>query len=62
VGGEVVLDASSVTFAPGETKRQLFDFSIGNDLPSRQLPPGAYTVVGAYGSHRTNATSVTVGP
>jgi hypothetical protein len=62
VGGEIVLDASAVTFAPGETKRQLFDFAIGNDLPSRRLPPGAYTVVGAYGSHRTSATSLTIGP
>jgi hypothetical protein len=62
VGAEVVLDASAVTFAPGEVKRQLFDFSIGNDLPARQLPPGAYTVVGAYGSHRTGATPLTVGP
>jgi hypothetical protein len=62
VGAQVVLDASAVTFAPGETKRQYFDFAIGNDLPARRLPPGAYTVVGAYGSHRSDATAVTVGP
>jgi hypothetical protein len=62
VGAEVVLDPSAVTFAAGETKRQYFDFSIGNNLPARMLPPGAYTVVGAYGSHRSDATSVTVGP
>jgi hypothetical protein len=62
VGAEVVLDASAVTFAPGETKRQYFDFSIGNNLPARMLPPGSYTVVGAYGSHRSTATSVSVGP
>jgi hypothetical protein len=62
VGAEVVLDVSTVTFAPGEVKRQVFDFSIGNDLPARRLPPGTYTVVGAYGSHRSAATAVTVGP
>ena len=62
VGAEVALDPSVVTFAPGEVKRQLFDFSIGNDLPARRLPPGTYSVVGAYGSHRTDATAVTVGP
>jgi hypothetical protein len=58
----IVLDASSVTFAPGETKRQVFDFSIGNPLAPRWLPPGTYTVLGAYGSHWTAPTSVTVGP
>jgi hypothetical protein len=62
VGAQVVLDASAVTFAPGETKRQYFDFSIGNNLPARMLPPGSYSVVGAYGSHRSDATSVSVGP
>lgn len=62
VGAEVVLDASAVTFAAGEVKRQVFDFAIGNNLPARRLPPGDYTVVGAYGSHRSDATAVTVGP
>jgi hypothetical protein len=62
VGAQVALDASAVTFAPGEVKRQLFDFSIGNDLPARRLPPGAYTVVGAYGSHRSGSMPMTVGP
>jgi hypothetical protein len=62
VGAEVVLDASVVTFAPGEIKRQYFDFSIGNNLPARRLPPGTYSVVGAYGSNRSIATSVTIGP
>jgi hypothetical protein len=62
VGARIVLDASSVAFAPGEAKRQYFDFAIGNDLPARRLPPGEYTVVGAYGSHRSDATAVTVGP
>ncbi len=66
VGGlassELVLDASSITFGPGETKRQVFDFSIGSVLPSRQLPPGVYTMMGAYGAHWSGTASVAVGP
>lgn len=50
--GDVELDPSVTIFSPGETKRRVFDFSIGNDLASRALPPGTYTVVrGAYGDH-----------
>lgn len=62
IGSEIVLDPSAVTFGPGETKRQVFDFSIGNDIPSGRLPPGVYDVVGGYGSKRTTSTSVSVGP
>jgi hypothetical protein len=62
IGTELVLDPSTVTFAAGETKRQLFDFSIGNNLPARRLPPGTYTIMGAYGSHWTAAAPVVVGP
>ena len=62
IGSEIVLDPSAVTFGPGETKRQIFDFSIGNDISAGRLPPGIYDVVGGYGSNRTPSTSVTVGP
>lgn len=62
IGSEIVLDPSAVTFGPGETKRQVFDFSIGNDISAGRLPPGDYTVVGGYGSNRTPPTSVVVGP
>jgi hypothetical protein len=62
IGSEIVLDPSAVTFAPGETKRQVFDFSIGTDIPAGRLPPGVYDVVGGYGANRTPSTSVTVGP
>jgi hypothetical protein len=48
--GDLELDPSVTMFSPGETKRRVFDFSIGDDLASRALPPGTYTVVrGAYG-------------
>lgn len=48
-GNEIVLDASSVTFAPGETKRQVFDFAVGTGFAHRRVPPGEYTVLGGYG-------------
>ena len=62
IGSEIVLDPSAVTFGPGETKRQVFDFSIGNDISAGRLPPGTYTVVGGYGSNRAPALSIDVGP
>ena len=61
-GAKEVLDASTVTFAAGETKHQVFDFSIGTDLLARKLPPGAYTVRTAYGANFTAPVPVTVGP
>ena len=61
-GGEIVLDASSVTFGPGETKRQVFDFAVGNDLKTRRLPPGDYTVLGGYGVQLTPAKTIAVAP
>jgi hypothetical protein len=61
-GGVEVLDASAVTFSAGETKRQVFDFSIGNDVPNGRLPAGAYTIRGAYGNNFTAPVNVTVGP
>jgi len=61
-GGEIVLDASSVTFDAGETKRHVFDFAIGNNIPGNRLPPGLYTMRGGYGSHLTTPVSVPVGP
>lgn len=44
--GVLVFDSSAVTFLPGETKRQLFDFVIGADFTTQF---GAYMVRGAYG-------------
>jgi hypothetical protein len=46
-GATGVIDASTVTFKPGETKRQVYDFSIGNSFPQRRLPAGVYTVADA---------------
>ena len=61
-GNEIVLDASSVTFAPGETKRQVFDFAVGDDFARRRLPPGEYTVLGGYGVQLAAPRPLTVAP
>jgi hypothetical protein len=46
-----VLDASETLFAPGEIKRQAFDFHVGDDAATGGLPVGDVFVVGAFGSH-----------
>jgi hypothetical protein len=53
-GGELRFDPSEWIFAPGETKKQIFDFVIGSDLFNAEPPPGAYTVHGGY-SHYWSA-------
>jgi len=49
--GSLVMDPAVTVFAPGETKRQVFDLQIGSDFTSLTLPPGGYTVRGAYGNN-----------
>ena len=61
VGNEIVLDASSVTFAAGETKRQVFDFTIGSTLAQRRVPPGTYMLRGGYGVQFTPSMPLTIG-
>jgi hypothetical protein len=61
-GGEIRLDPSEWIFAPGETKKQVFDFSIGNDLIANKLPPGNYTAWGGYSGYRSTASSFVLGP
>jgi hypothetical protein len=61
-GNEIVLDVSSVTFGPGETKRQLFDLSIGATLAPKRAPPGEYTMLGGYGTQFTFPVPLTVAP
>jgi hypothetical protein len=50
-GNVVALDPSVSVFAAGETKRYVFDFLIANELASRSLPPGTYTVQAGYGGN-----------
>jgi hypothetical protein len=60
--GEIALDPSERIFAPGETKRQVFDFVIGNDLSHQKLPLGDYIARGAYSDYWTAYTSFVIGP
>jgi hypothetical protein len=61
--GIVALDASSWTFSPGETKQQLFDFSVGPpDHAAGVYAPGSYTVRGAYGAHWSADTPFVLAP
>jgi hypothetical protein len=61
-GNEFALDPSVSVFAAGETKRHVFDFRIGNDLASRNLPPGTYTVRAGYGGNVASHEPVTLVP
>jgi len=61
-GNEVALDASVSTFAAGETKRHVFDFRIGNNVTSRSLPPGTYTLRAGYGGHLVGHGTVVLLP
>jgi len=60
--GDRTFDPSQTVFAPGETKRRVYDFSIGNDLFSHALPPGTYLVRGAYAGHWATPITAVVGP
>ncbi len=54
--------SSSVTFQPLETKRQVFDFSIGNSFLERRPPPGRYQLRGGYGPNAAAAIVADIGP
>jgi hypothetical protein len=45
---EFIYDFAVKHFAPGETKRQYFDLSIGANIGERMVPPGNYRVLGGY--------------
>jgi hypothetical protein len=59
---ELRFDPSEWIFAPGETKRQVFDFTIGNDLIAHKLPPGNYTVRGGYSDYWSTHSTFVIGP
>jgi hypothetical protein len=56
------IDPSQRVFAPGESKRLVFDYRMGDDAFSRQLPPGSYTVRGAYSDFWTGDSTFVIGP
>ena len=61
-GDEFALDPSVSTFVAGETKRHVFDFRIGNDLASRNLPPGTYAVRAGYGGNLASHAPIVIPP
>jgi hypothetical protein len=61
-GGEVRFDPSEWIFAPGETKKQVFDFAIGNDFVAHKLPPGNYTARGGYSDWLSRDSTFVIGP
>jgi hypothetical protein len=61
-GGEIGFDPSERIFAPGETKKQVFDFSIGNDFFARKLPPGNYIARGGYSEWMSSDSTFVIGP
>jgi hypothetical protein len=61
-GGEIRFDPSEWIFAPGETKKQVFDFAIGNDLFAQKLPPGNYIARGGYSDYMSTYSTFVIGP
>jgi hypothetical protein len=59
--GDIALDPSERIFAPGETKKKVFDFVIGDDPFSQQLQPGNYSVRGAFSDIWSSYSSFVVG-
>jgi hypothetical protein len=61
-GGEIIVDPSQRIFAPGETKKMVFDFRVGDDPFGRQLQPGSYTARGAFSTYWSNNISFVITP
>lgn len=59
---DVALDPSERIFAPGETKRQVFDFAIGDSPFGNQLLPGNYTVRGGFSDYWSADSTFVIGP
>jgi hypothetical protein len=59
---EGLFDLSEWIFAPGETKKHVFDFAIGNDLRASRLPPGNYLARGGYSDYWAAYSSFVIGP
>lgn len=55
-------DPSDRIFAPGETKKMVFDFRIGDAPFARQLPQGEYTVSGGYSDYQSAAQALVINP
>jgi len=61
-GGEIADDPSQRIFAPGETKKHVFDFRIGDDPFLQQLQAGNYAVRGGFSDYWSSTGSFVIGP
>ena len=61
-GEEFALDPSQTIFAPGETKKQVFDFVIGDDVFTHQLLAGDYVARGGYSDYWSHQRPFSIGP
>ena len=59
---ELGLDPSQTIFAPGETKRHVFDLVIGDYPFGNQLLPGNYVARGAFAGYWTPDNAFTINP
>lgn len=59
-GGVALGDVSRWSFAPGETKRQLFDFASRTRFGTDWFVPGPYELRGSYGGIWSQATTYVV--
>jgi len=59
---ERALDPSQTIFAPGETKRQVFDLVIGDYPFGNQLLPGDYIAKGSFAGWVSGENSFTIAP
>jgi hypothetical protein len=55
-------DSEVTWFQAGETKREVFDFVVGNRPGARQIEPGTYQLRGSFGVHLTAPITFTVSP
>lgn len=60
--GLIALDPSERIFAPGETKKQVFDFVIGDSPFANQLQQGNYIVRGGYSDYWSTYSPFVIGP
>jgi hypothetical protein len=62
-GGGGASNIEQYLFAPGETKRQVYDFRIGpRDVTGWAFPAGEYVVRGGYGNVWTPVRTLTLAP
>jgi hypothetical protein len=61
-GSDVALDPSERIFAPGETKKQVYDFAIGDSPFGNQLLPGNYVVRGGFSDYWSADSAFVIGP